>query len=317
MMYLSFFLLFFVPFFVYGVSNSSVSSINKDPCLTCRYRDLGNAVKSLESKVESLIKQNNKSFGIGNAVKSLEAKVESLTGLNNKTSYVGEAVKTLEAKVESLLGMNNKTSGIADAVKSLNATVESFTGLNNKTYGVADVLKSLEVKVENLNGLNNKTSGISKTVKALESKIESLSELRNKTSRIGDVVKSLEAKVENLIALINRTSLIPQPALITTGATCRREMQLQFCEGDSLTLSCAHFSKNINILSANYGRLTGAQVCGWGPIMTTNCKANGALAKIQAHCQGRSNCTLQATNSEFGDPCYGTHKYLEIRYVCE
>ena len=89
-------------------------------------------------------------------------------------------------------------------------------------------------------------------------------------------------------------------------------MQLQFCEGDSHTLSCAHFSKNISILSANYGRLTGAQVCGWGPIMTTNCKANGALAKIQAHCQGRSNCTLQATNSEFGDPCYGTYKYLEV-----
>ena len=97
-----------------------------------------------------------------------------------------------------------------------------------------------------------------------------------------------------------------------SGAACPREMQLQFCEGDSHTLSCAHHNKRINILSANYGRLTGAQVCGWGPIMTTNCKANGALAKVQAHCQGRSNCTLQATNSEFGDPCYGTHKYLEV-----
>ena len=89
-------------------------------------------------------------------------------------------------------------------------------------------------------------------------------------------------------------------------------MQLQFCEGDSLTLSCAHFSKNINILSANYGRLTGAQVCGWGAIKTTNCKANGALAKVQGHCQGRSQCTLRATNSEFGGPCPGTYKYLEV-----
>ena len=89
-------------------------------------------------------------------------------------------------------------------------------------------------------------------------------------------------------------------------------MQLQFCEGDSHTLSCAHFSKNISILSANYGRLTGAQVCGWGPIKSTHCKADGALAKVQAHCQGRSHCTLRATNSEFGDPCDETYKYLEV-----
>ena len=89
-------------------------------------------------------------------------------------------------------------------------------------------------------------------------------------------------------------------------------MQLQFCEGDSHTLSCAHFSKSISILSANYGRLTGAQVCGWGPIKSTHCKADGALAKVQAHCQGRSHCTLRATNSEFGDPCDETYKYLEV-----
>ena len=89
-------------------------------------------------------------------------------------------------------------------------------------------------------------------------------------------------------------------------------MQLQFCEGDSHTLSCAHFSKNISILSASYGRLTGAQVCGWGPIKSTHCKADGALGKVQAHCQGRSHCTLRATNSEFGDPCDETYKYLEV-----
>ncbi|CAH3188651.1 unnamed protein product, partial [Porites evermanni] len=91
-------------------------------------------------------------------------------------------------------------------------------------------------------------------------------------------------------------------------------MQLQFCEGDSHVLTCGIFK--INILSANYGRLTGAQVCGWGPIKTTYCKANGALAKVQAHCQGRSHCTLRATNGEFGDPCPGTYKYLEVSYRC-
>ena len=87
-------------------------------------------------------------------------------------------------------------------------------------------------------------------------------------------------------------------------------MQLYFCENDSHVLTCG--SGKIDILSANYGRLTGAQVCGWGRIKTTYCKANGALAKVRAHCQGRSHCTLRATNSEFGDPCPGTYKYLEV-----
>ncbi|KAM7431721.1 Immunoglobulin superfamily DCC subclass member 3 [Porites harrisoni] len=272
MMYLSFFLLFFVPFFVYGATNSSVSSVNKDPChycnvrLTCQCTDLGNAVKSLESKVESLIRQNNKSFGIGDAVKSLEAKLESRTGLNNKTSCVGEAVKTLEAKVEGLLELKNKTSGIADALMSLDAKVEGFTALNNKTFGVADVLKSLEVKMENLNGLN-KTSGISKTVKTLEEKIESLSELRNKTSRIGDAVKSLEAKVENLIALINRTSFIPQPVPIPT--ECQNYQSLTAADR-KITYTTYHGYCD-NSITEGWYRFEGAA----GTRMPTSCMPSG------------------------------------------
>ena len=87
-------------------------------------------------------------------------------------------------------------------------------------------------------------------------------------------------------------------------ATRQTGMQLRFCEGDSHVLSCAHMNTDrINILSANYGRLTGAQVCGWGGTGNTNCRASGALAKVQAHCQGLSHCTLRATNEEFGDPC--------------
>ena len=88
-------------------------------------------------------------------------------------------------------------------------------------------------------------------------------------------------------------------------------MNLRFCEGDSHTLSCPYFATKINILYANYGRLTGAEVCGWGG-GNKNCRAAGALAKVQARCQGLSRCTLLATNTEFGDPCKATYKYLEV-----
>uniref|UniRef100_A0A8C7WUJ0 SUEL-type lectin domain-containing protein n=1 Tax=Oryzias sinensis TaxID=183150 RepID=A0A8C7WUJ0_9TELE len=30
----------------------------------------------------------------------------------------------------------------------------------------------------------------------------------------------------------------------------------------------------------------------------------------------RQFCSIEASNSVFGDPCYGTYKYLEVAYVC-
>ena len=86
---------------------------------------------------------------------------------------------------------------------------------------------------------------------------------------------------------------------------------VQVCEGGSLSIHCQS-NKKINILTANYGRLTGAHICG-GPIRTTNCGAAGALGKVRDDCQGRSGCTLIANNGKFGDPCFGTSKYLEVR----
>lgn len=90
------------------------------------------------------------------------------------------------------------------------------------------------------------------------------------------------------------------------------EHVLRICEGHSHAIHCS--SGFIKIISANYGRLTGGHICG-GPIKTTNCGAAGALGKVRSTCQGWSNCVLQATNSVFGDPCPGTRKYLEVRYL--
>ena len=81
---------------------------------------------------------------------------------------------------------------------------------------------------------------------------------------------------------------------------------VQVCEHSSFVIHC-HSPKKINILSANYGRLTGGHVCG-GPIRTTNCGAQNSLSDV------RRDCFLHASNSKFGDPCVGTFKYLEVRF---
>lgn len=95
--------------------------------------------------------------------------------------------------------------------------------------------------------------------------------------------------------------------------TARPEFLLRICEGYSHSIHC--FRRSINIIQANYGRLTGGQICP-GVIKTTYCGAAWSQARVRKECEGKQHCLLQATNSVFGDPCYGTTKYLEVRYSC-
>ena len=88
---------------------------------------------------------------------------------------------------------------------------------------------------------------------------------------------------------------------------------LRSCEGRSRFISCPFWQK-INIISANYGRLTGGHICP-GPVKTTYCGAARSLGKVRSYCQGKRSCIIRATNSRFGDPCRGTKKYLEVRML--
>ncbi|XP_071504019.1 D-galactoside-specific lectin-like [Diadema antillarum] len=50
----------------------------------------------------------------------------------------------------------------------------------------------------------------------------------------------------------------------------------------------------------------------------TNCNTIvNAKSVVSNACEGKSRCTVPATNSFFGgDPCSGTSKYLAVRYTC-
>ena len=88
---------------------------------------------------------------------------------------------------------------------------------------------------------------------------------------------------------------------------------LRICDGRSQTISCPFCKPKINIISANYGRLTGGHIC-LGPVKTTNCGAVGSLDKVRHACQGKKSCNLTASLLVFGyDPCLDTKKYLEVR----
>ncbi|XP_078485663.1 L-rhamnose-binding lectin CSL3-like [Ciona intestinalis] len=86
------------------------------------------------------------------------------------------------------------------------------------------------------------------------------------------------------------------------------------CEHNQSTISCEQ-GYTINVLDSFYGR-TDRTTCPSGNTYTTSCKASHSPIYIRGLCQGRRTCTIRADNSLFGDPCYGTYKYVQIKYVC-
>ncbi|XP_041922709.1 ZP domain-containing protein-like [Alosa sapidissima] len=85
------------------------------------------------------------------------------------------------------------------------------------------------------------------------------------------------------------------------------------CEHTPVSLTCE--TGKIMVHTANYGR-TDATTCPGGPIQTTNCAASNSLSIMENRCDGKTSCSVQASNSIFTDPCIGTFKYLNISYSC-
>ncbi|XP_035672719.1 IgGFc-binding protein-like [Branchiostoma floridae] len=86
------------------------------------------------------------------------------------------------------------------------------------------------------------------------------------------------------------------------------------CEHSDLTLTCSE-GYEVAIESANYGRTDGT-TCPHQAMSDTNCLEPNSVAIVRAPCRDRSTCTISASNSVFGDPCYGTYKYLTVEFFC-
>ncbi|NP_001316191.1 rhamnose-binding lectin-like precursor [Ictalurus punctatus] len=89
------------------------------------------------------------------------------------------------------------------------------------------------------------------------------------------------------------------------------------CEQGYSTLDCG--SDSIEIINANYGR-GNSRTCSNGipsfQTQNTNCYAPNTLSTVAAMCKGKKTCTVEASNTIFNDPCFGTVKYLTVSYIC-
>jgi len=82
------------------------------------------------------------------------------------------------------------------------------------------------------------------------------------------------------------------------------------CENEYFSPSCS--GGTITIQSAIYGR-TSNSICSGGNVV--DCRSDGTN-QISNLCNGQSICSISASNANFGDPCLGTKKYLQVKWTC-
>jgi len=86
------------------------------------------------------------------------------------------------------------------------------------------------------------------------------------------------------------------------------------CESEhrNVHISCSN-GHPINVVDAIYGLLQ-TDICS-SRHFDHSCSAN-ALSVVSNRCNGQQSCSIQASNANFGDPCYGSVKKLYIGYTC-
>ncbi|KAL0970511.1 hypothetical protein UPYG_G00243050 [Umbra pygmaea] len=86
------------------------------------------------------------------------------------------------------------------------------------------------------------------------------------------------------------------------------------CSGCTSSIDCG--KGVIKVFHANFGRRD-AKTCSAGrtEFSNQNCLQPNTLDVVKKWCEGKSSCTV-GHDPIFGDPCYGTYKYLEVSYTC-
>ncbi|XP_026187419.1 L-rhamnose-binding lectin CSL2-like [Mastacembelus armatus] len=104
---------------------------------------------------------------------------------------------------------------------------------------------------------------------------------------------------------------------VDTTYACVPIIYVVACEDSYANLQCDE-GQVISVFSADYGRRD-QTTCVFGrpasQIQNVNCL--GPTSKIAESCNRKNSCTVRASNSEFGDPCVNTYKYLEVAYTCQ
>ncbi|XP_023812180.1 L-rhamnose-binding lectin SML-like isoform X1 [Oryzias latipes] len=137
----------------------------------------------------------------------------------------------------------------------------------------------------------------------------------------GDFVKN-RCNGKKVCEISTNDVISPDPCYGTykylqTNFTCVPAIHLIACYQSYANLNCDK-GRVISVLGAYFGRDNKA-VCyaSRPPSQVENVYCSNSTQIVAKSCNGRNSCTIKASGSVFGDPCFGTFKYLELSYVCK
>ena len=85
------------------------------------------------------------------------------------------------------------------------------------------------------------------------------------------------------------------------------------CKYQNATLECPAGTDSIDILYVQYGRYD-LKTCGLSTVKS--CAATNVWKIVVDKCQSKKTCTIESSDSVFGDPCSDVNKYLHVDYQC-
>uniref|UniRef100_I3JB65 SUEL-type lectin domain-containing protein n=1 Tax=Oreochromis niloticus TaxID=8128 RepID=I3JB65_ORENI len=103
---------------------------------------------------------------------------------------------------------------------------------------------------------------------------------------------------------------------LDTTYTCFPAIHSVTCDDSLANLQCGE-SQVLLIHGADYGRRD-STTCSLNlpASQLQNVQCSKPISILADSCNGKSNCTVKVSSSVFGDPCFGTYKYLEMAYSC-
>uniref|UniRef100_A0A3P9DP07 SUEL-type lectin domain-containing protein n=1 Tax=Maylandia zebra TaxID=106582 RepID=A0A3P9DP07_9CICH len=103
---------------------------------------------------------------------------------------------------------------------------------------------------------------------------------------------------------------------LDTTYTCFPAIHSVTCDDSLANLQCGE-GQVLLIHGADYGRRD-STTCSLNlpASQLQNVQCSKPISNLADSCNGKSNCTVKVSSSVFGDPCFGTYKYLEMAYSC-
>ncbi|KAH3853804.1 uncharacterized protein LOC127875396 [Dreissena polymorpha] len=304
------------------VNNASVGSFIVEPLIDYDYgqgktgvnqREITDLKTKLNAHTSRLDRLSATITNIQVESSEHKRKVEKLVGDKDDEEKRRELINNLKAEMLLQLNADIETK-YGDRVNAQQKSFEQTVTVMKRGY------RDLKTQVNEMSKFVSQLVSRDELSVLVLDQMKRLSEsVISEQNKLSSRIDKAETKMVRLDVEVNKVDDLFRgiDQLKTKTDTCCTALASSIvCEGSSMYLSCPP-GQVLYVHSGVYGRTQGSVICPYPQyIRSTNCVSPTSTVKVVNLCNGKNQCSITATNGVFGDPCDGTYKYLEVKYVC-